>query len=188
MRDHARSSTRVWLAAAVLVLAAGGGARGDGVLKVGDKAPAMVFESVNGLGEFDLEKHRGRIVVVEHFAAWCPSCVGQIDEFRRFKKKYGDKVVIVAVSVDDDRDLLLRTLERKQIDWPVCFDGRGWNNRVFVEWVGGQKRGGVPRTAIVGPDGTLLRDMGGDHLSRDLTEIVEKYFPEGAASAAADGE
>ncbi len=59
---------------------------------------------------------------------------------------------------------------------------------MFVEWVGGQKGGGVPRTAIVGPDGTLLRDTGGDHLSQDLKEIVEKHFPKGTDSAAADGE
>jgi thiol-disulfide isomerase/thioredoxin len=48
------------------------------------------------------EALRGRAVVVEFWATWCPPCPGTLRFLGELKKKHGDRLAVVAVAVESE--------------------------------------------------------------------------------------
>jgi thiol-disulfide isomerase/thioredoxin len=44
----------------------------------------------------------GRVVLVEFWATWCPPCRGTLTWLGQLKKRYGDRIEIVAIAVESD--------------------------------------------------------------------------------------
>jgi thiol-disulfide isomerase/thioredoxin len=44
----------------------------------------------------------GRVVLVEFWATWCPPCRGTLGWLGELQKRYGDRVVVVALSVESE--------------------------------------------------------------------------------------
>ncbi len=63
----------------------------------------------------------GRPVVLNFFATWCPPCRAEIPDIAAMQRKFKGKVVVVGLSVDDDRTAgtLPAFLERMGVDYPV---------------------------------------------------------------------
>src|SRR5664279_746880 len=62
-------------------------------------APAVVFpeftvKSLDGK-ESSLAKYRGKIVILDLFATWCPPCRMEIPEFIHLQSKYPKQVAVV---------------------------------------------------------------------------------------------
>jgi thiol-disulfide isomerase/thioredoxin len=63
--------------------------------------PAFDVVDVDGkrLSRADLA---GRVVLVEFWATWCPPCRGTLSWLGQLKKRYGNRIAVVAVSIDSD--------------------------------------------------------------------------------------
>ena len=63
--------------------------------------PAITLTDLDGkpLSRGDLA---GRVVLVELWATWCPPCRGTLGWLGELKKRYGDRLAVVAVAVDSD--------------------------------------------------------------------------------------
>src|SRR5207249_7236991 len=74
---------------------------------VGDPAPA--FEGLPALrgGPVGLEDYRGRVVVLNFWATWCPPCVEETPSLERFAEKMRPAgVTVIGVSVDQDQEAI----------------------------------------------------------------------------------
>mgnify|MGYP001298537547 CR=1 FL=1 len=65
---------------------------------------AETLPSLNLAGLTDLlAKNKGKVVMLNFFATWCPPCRVEIPELIKTSKAYADKgVVIISLSVDED--------------------------------------------------------------------------------------
>ncbi len=69
---------------------------------------------------FNFEDQRGRIVLVNFWATWCPPCVAEMPSMQDLYNDYGDKVTFMFVT-SDDRQKVLNFLKRKNLDLPVYY-------------------------------------------------------------------
>ena len=60
---------------------------------------------------------KGRYTMVDFWASWCGPCRMAIPHVRELHEKYGDKLGVIAVSVDEDSDAWAKAMEQEKMDW-----------------------------------------------------------------------
>ena len=126
--------------------------------------PAFTVTDLNGkpLSEKDLA---GRVVVVEFWATWCPPCRSTLEWLGGLRKKYGDRVAVVALAVESE-DAAVRKLTAElsqELCWAMATPESA---RAFGDVVA------VPTMFVFGRDGKTARVSYG--APPDLHEQVEK--------------
>lgn len=87
---------------------------------------ALKFDSVQG-APFDVASCRGKVVLVYFFAGWSrPSAEGLVEVKRIADLFPAGKLQVVGVSLDKTREALTGAMGKLGINWPVAFDGEGW--------------------------------------------------------------
>jgi peroxiredoxin len=115
---------------------------------VGAPAPELHLADLTG-SMVSLDALRGRVVLVNFFATWCPPCTDEFAWFERVYDEYGQSgFMVVAVSIDDV------TRERAQ-GLGVSFPLARINDRVKEAY----DISGVPVSFLIGPDGRILRKI-----------------------------
>jgi peroxiredoxin len=65
-------------------------------------APDFVLTDVNGQ-EVKLSEYKGKVVVLNFWATWCPPCRKEIPDFNELQAQYGDKgVQFIGVALDEE--------------------------------------------------------------------------------------
>jgi peroxiredoxin len=94
-------------------------------LKAGDPAPALALPSRGG-GTVDRASFRGRLVLVNFWATWCPPCVAEMPALERLHKTLAPEgLVVLGVSVDEDEKALESFLAKSQVSFPILRDPGG---------------------------------------------------------------
>jgi thiol-disulfide isomerase/thioredoxin len=73
---------------------------------VGAPAPEVQAKLLNGTDSFQLSSHRGKVVIINFWATWCPPCKAEMPAIQAYFDKHKDEgLEILAISMDDNRDL-----------------------------------------------------------------------------------
>jgi len=76
-------------------------------------------------GKFRLSEHRGKVVMVNFWATWCPPCLEEMPAMERLYRQHKDAgFTLVAVSVDADPAKVKPFLTSRQLTFPVGLDPR----------------------------------------------------------------
>jgi len=77
-----------------------GSCRNSDIASVGSTAPDFTLS--DGQKTVQLSQLRGKPVLLNFWATWCPPCVQEVPDLVALQRRMGDKVVVVAVSMDVD--------------------------------------------------------------------------------------
>jgi len=150
----------------------------------GPEAPDFALAQMNG-GTFQLSDHRGKVVVLNVWATWCPPCRVEIPGFVELQAQLEGDVQFVGLSVDERGLDAVREFERTtELNYPqVASRSVAWNEY-------GQTRT-VPRTYVIDKAGRVRYQHTGlllkGALEPVLKELVaEKRSPSEASADRAD--
>ena len=76
-------------------------------------APDFRVQDLEG-NEVSLQDFRGKFVVINFWATWCPPCVTEWPQVHQLAERLGDRddVVVLAISIDDTPDVIAPFLDR----------------------------------------------------------------------------
>lgn len=78
-----------------------------------------------GGGSFRLSEQRGKTVLVNFWATWCPPCLEEMPAMERLWRKHKDAgFVLVAVSVDADPQKVVPFATAHKLTFPIVFDSK----------------------------------------------------------------
>lgn len=89
-------------------------------------SPSSSVPSLNLAGLMDLlAKNKGKVIMLNFFATWCPPCQVEVPDLVAVSKKYAGKdVLIVSLSVDEDSKVVVPFMKKMNMDYPVYMVGR----------------------------------------------------------------
>jgi len=73
----------------------------------------------NGHG-FNLNKYKGKVILINNWATWCPPCVAEMPSLSRLYEKYHNKMVFLFVAHDKPEKVHL-FLQKNSMNIPVVF-------------------------------------------------------------------
>ncbi|MCH8170669.1 MAG: TlpA family protein disulfide reductase [Bacteroidetes bacterium] len=88
-----------------------------------DAVKSPDFELINTDGKkVKLSDYKGKIIILNFWATWCPPCREEIPGFVKLQKEYKDDLVILGVSLDiGSKDDVVPFMKKFQINYPVLF-------------------------------------------------------------------
>lgn len=88
----------------------------------GKKAPALKLTQWTNSKELNLEKLKGKVVVLDFWATWCGPCLASVPHMNEMQKKYKGKVVFIGVCHPKGSEKLAQVVKGKKIQYPVAID------------------------------------------------------------------
>lgn len=73
----------------------------------------------------DLDRYRGKVVVVDFWASWCAPCRRSFPWLNEIQAKYRDRVVVIGVNVDRSQADAAQFLRDVPATFPVIYDPEG---------------------------------------------------------------
>jgi cytochrome c biogenesis protein CcmG/thiol:disulfide interchange protein DsbE len=120
--------------------------------------------------DFNLASQKGKVILLDFWATWCPPCKVEVPWFVEFQQKYGPQgLVVIGVSVDDPAAKLKPFAQQYKVNYPLLVgEGRddikgprGFN----AAW-------GLPKTFVIGRDGKICKT----HIGLSVKEHFEQQI------------
>ena len=147
------------------------------ILTIGLLATSTLATAVNmplaGLDgdQGNLTDYRGKWVVVNYWATWCPPCIVEMPELQAFHDAHadGDDAVVLGINSENiDSGRLKSFVDDYFISYPV-FSGKPMRQSELGLIPG------LPTTFLVDPEGTVVARQVGP-VTRDMIEqFIERY-------------
>ena len=82
----------------------GAGDSHSGPAAVGQPAPDLSLQTVNGKGRIGIEGLSGKVVLIDFWATWCGPCRKSFPALQELSRRHAGRVEVVGVSVNDESD------------------------------------------------------------------------------------
>lgn len=118
---------------------------------VGSPAPQFQIQDISGK-TYTPSTLKGKVVLLEFFATWCPPCRAAIPDMDRLFKKFKGKedFVLLAIATDEDSDIwpmLKKFTKENKIFYPVAPDLNRISDAYNVD--------GIPSSFVIDRNGII---------------------------------
>ncbi|MDX2037702.1 MAG: TlpA disulfide reductase family protein [Isosphaeraceae bacterium] len=147
---------------------------------IGKPAPAIIGEDVDGK-PISLADFKGKVVLVDFWAAWCPPCLEELPRMMRLAEAHhGAGFTILGINLDAQHEdvgsvakakpIVRKLLVSAGISWPTLLAGAGPADPTAVYGVTA-----IPANFLIGKDGTIVGfELSGEALEKAVREELAK--------------
>jgi thiol-disulfide isomerase/thioredoxin len=130
---------------------------------------AATLDDLNGKPQ-PLAQWRGKVMVVNFWATWCPPCLKEIPDFVRLQTRYGDQGVVFVGLAIDDKDKVAGFVSKFGMNYPVLIAQKEGLN---LARDAGNRLGALPFTVIIDRHGRTARVELGELDENKLAPILD---------------
>ena len=130
--------------------------------------PDFELNDLNGKAH-RLSDYKGKWVVVNYWATWCPPCLEEIPELVHFHENHKDKDgVVLGVNYEQPNlKRLNRFVEDQMINYPILLSDAKMSSIGPVR--------GLPTTYLVAPDGRIVAKKSGAITADGIESFIEMH-------------
>ena len=134
---------------------------------IGSAAPDFTVTPVSGGAPVSLKSLRGKPVLIDFWATWCPPCRESLPHTEDIYKKFGDSGLQVMTVSDENAKTIKDFVAKNKYTFPTYNDSSDATEKAYgVD--------GIPCVAIIDKDGKLQAFMVGLRPEEDLTDALKK--------------
>lgn len=119
----------------------------------------------------DFEDAKGKVVLVNFWATWCPPCIAEMPSFQKLYQDYQDKIVFLFIS-NETTEVTERFLKKKEYTFKT-YSGVTENPKAL-------NINGIPRTFLIDKSGNIVIDKTGaanwnsDFVRNTIDELLKE--------------
>ncbi len=118
--------------------------------------------------KWTLKEQRGKVVVVNFWATWCPPCRKEMPDLETLYKQFKDQGLVILAISDEDAGKVAPFIAEQKVTYPILLDpGRKVNELFQIE--------GIPKTFVY--------DRGGKLVAQSIDMRTRRQFLEMLAQA-----
>jgi peroxiredoxin len=144
--------------------------------QVGMPAPSFTLPDLEGKPH-GLADFRGRVVVLNFWATWCPPCIDEMPSLQRLHQALAERgVTVIAVSVDERFSDVPAFVQKFDLTFSVLYDEGKKVSRKYQTFKYPETyildREGRLKSKVVGP-----RDWAAPTVIRDMVDLLKEEPP-----------
>ena len=138
-------------------------------LTLGQDSPPteLTLKGINGR-EIRLSNYRGKVVLINFWATWCPPCRKEIPDLIKLQRDYGSRglQVIGVTYPPQKRAEVRRFVQRAKVNYPVSLGTKG-TKLLFTS------SETLPTTIVIGTDGRIRDIIEGILLPEEIEQKIK---------------
>jgi len=168
-----------WLGVCAMSLLLAGGAQAAGFeARAATPAPELKAQDLAGTTR-TLADYRGKVVLLNFWASWCPPCLREMPSMERLRLKMaGRPLAIVALDSAETAEEVNGFLSRMKLGFPILLDPDGSNTKRWKVFA-------LPTTFLLDASGRVRHVLTGptEWDEGEALEIIESLLAELPAGA-----
>ncbi len=135
------------------------------------KSPELKVNTFNA-GSVSLAQQKGKVVIVDFWATWCPPCRLEIPGFIDIKKRYPDSLVqIIGIALERNPNRVQDFMEKMGINYPIAM-----GTREIVSKFGNIQA--IPTTFVIDTEGRICQRYVGYTPKDRFIQDIERALKE----------
>jgi peroxiredoxin len=134
----------------------------------GSEVPDFTAKTIDGR-ELTLSKLRGKVVLLNFWATWCPPCRSEMPLFQKVYQKYKDRgFEIIGISTDASQGQVQKFIKEYGLTFPIIMDDQNLTAKFNVS--------GLPTSFLIDRDGRVIKVRLGEYeeIEKDLKKLFVK--------------
>ena len=142
----------------------------------GVRAPSLTLKSIEGR-TVRLSDYRGKVVLINFWATWCPPCRAEMPDLVKLQREYGtDGLQIIGVTYPPEQRTRVRKFTRRmKVNYPIVLGTRETKAGFSPDET-------LPLTVIIDREGTIRGTIAGillpEEFNVQIKPLLERRAPE----------
>ncbi len=137
---------------------------------IGQKAPEFTLASATK-GQIKLTDYKGKLVLLNFWASWCPPCRAEIPGFIKIQEEYKNKGFTILGAAIEDKEAVNIYMKEVGLNYPTAY-GVESVHKTAGDY--GDPDGALPYSVLISKDQKILEIFAGFLSEAKLKKLIEK--------------